>query len=127
MKKFMQLQIFATLMFIFSVFFAPQAMAQSAVSAPAVVGAAVAATASPATSAAPEAPQGGQQQPPTPNAPPAEGRKRAPIRVRVLRDGPFGKANDVIELEASKLKAAEAGGDVDSSEAAVEYALSLKA
>lgn len=47
------------------------------------------------------------------------------VKVRVLVDCVHGKANDVAELPASAIKAAESEGLVDSSAAAVSYASGL--
>ena len=49
------------------------------------------------------------------------------VNVRLLVDGPHGKANDVATLPALEAKELEASGQADSSRAAVAYALSLKA
>lgn len=49
------------------------------------------------------------------------------VKVRLLVDGPHGKCNDVATLPATEAKELEAAGQVDSSKAAVAYALSLKA
>lgn len=61
---------------------------------------------------------------------PLAGKPAAPpektVKVRVLVDGPHGKANDVAVLPATEAKELEAAGQVDSSKAAVAYALSLR-
>lgn len=49
------------------------------------------------------------------------------VKARVLLDGSLGRANDVIEVPSDQVKALEAEGQIDSSKAAVAYALSLKA
>lgn len=47
------------------------------------------------------------------------------VKVRVLMDCEHGRPNDVVELPAAALKAAEAAGYVDGSAAAVAYASAL--
>lgn len=54
-------------------------------------------------------------------------RKRAPVRVRILVDGPHGQVNQVVELPADIAKALQADGAVDASPEAVAYADSLAA
>jgi hypothetical protein len=46
--------------------------------------------------------------------------------ARVLVDCVHGKANDVVNLNAADLKAAQEANQVDAEKAAVKYALSLK-
>lgn len=48
------------------------------------------------------------------------------VKVRLLVDGPHGKCNDVANIPATEAKELEAAGQVDSSKAAVAYALSLQ-
>jgi hypothetical protein len=57
-----------------------------------------------------------------PPRPPAE-----PVKGRVLRDGEYGKVNDVVTLTDAEAKRARKSGDVDTADAAVAYAESLKA
>ena len=47
-------------------------------------------------------------------------------KVRVLMEGAFGKADDVVELEGEELAQALASGQVDADPAAVAYAESLQ-
>lgn len=47
------------------------------------------------------------------------------LKVRVLVDCAHGRANDVAELPSSAIKSAESDGLVDSSTAAVAYAMTL--
>ena len=47
-------------------------------------------------------------------------------KARVLVDGAFGKADDVIEIEDEALESAVASGQVDATPEAVAYAESLK-
>lgn len=47
------------------------------------------------------------------------------LQVRVLVDCSLGRCNDVAEIDAGALKAAEDAGLVDSDKAAVAYALTL--
>lgn len=46
------------------------------------------------------------------------------VEVRVLKDGAFGKCNDVVEIDAADVKTL--AGEVDAEPAAVAYAKSLK-
>lgn len=46
------------------------------------------------------------------------------VKARVLVDGAYGKANDVVEVSAAE---AEASGELDAHPDAVAYALSLSA
>lgn len=52
--------------------------------------------------------------------------KTKTVKARVLLDGSLGKANDVIDVAADLVKGLEGEGQIDSSKAAVAYALSLK-
>ena len=47
-------------------------------------------------------------------------------KARVLMDGAFGKADDVVELGGEELTQALASGQVDADPAAVAYAESLQ-
>lgn len=57
------------------------------------------------------------------NEKPAKAAK--PVKVRLLCDGAYGKANDVVELPAGTAKQMSTDGQADSDPAAVAYALSL--
>ena len=60
------------------------------------------------------------------NATPAKADKPAKaVKVRVLVDCAHGRANDVAEIPSAAVKGQEADGLVDSSAAAVTYALTL--
>lgn len=52
--------------------------------------------------------------------------KAKTVKARVLLDGSLGKANDVIDVASDLVKGLEVEGQIDSSKAAVAYALSLK-
>ena len=52
--------------------------------------------------------------------------KAKTVKVRVLMDCAFGKANDVVTLSAADAKAAEASGTADTSKEAVAYAMTLE-
>lgn len=58
-------------------------------------------------------------------APPKADKPAKAVKVRVLVDCVHGRANDVTELPSAAVKAQEADGLVDSSAAAVTYALTL--
>lgn len=60
-----------------------------------------------------------------PGNPPKAEKPAKAVKIRVLVDCAHGRANDVTELPASAVKAAESDGLVDSSAAAVTYALTL--
>jgi hypothetical protein len=62
-------------------------------------------------------PEPAPQPPEPPAAPPA------PIKVRVLRDGSYGKCNEVVLMDAEL--AASLAGEVDAEPEAVAYAESL--
>lgn len=47
-------------------------------------------------------------------------------KARVLVDGSYGKANDVVTLSAAEVKSGVAAGELDSNAAAVAYAESLQ-
>ena len=64
-------------------------------------------------------------QPPKSAMPPKADKPTKAVKVRVLVDCAHGRANDVVELAVMAVKAAEADGLVDSSAAAVTYALTL--
>ena len=57
--------------------------------------------------------------------PPKADKPAKAVKVRVLVDCVHGRANDVAELPATAVKGQEAEGLVDSSAAAVTYALTL--
>ena len=57
-----------------------------------------------------------------PSTPPT---KAKPLKVRLLVDCEFGKANDVVTLAAAEAKEAEKQGLADSNKDAVAYALTL--
>lgn len=61
-----------------------------------------------------------------PVATPEPGKGVKLTKVRLLMDGQYGKCNDVVELDADALKAAEAAGHADSNKAAVAYAMTLE-
>lgn len=64
-------------------------------------------------------------QPPKTAAPAKADKPAKAVKVRVLVDCAHGRANDVTELPATAVKGQEAEGLVDSSAAAVTYALTL--
>lgn len=47
------------------------------------------------------------------------------VNVRVLSDCDLGKANDVVQLDASLVESYERGGNVDATPEAVAYAMTL--
>jgi hypothetical protein len=61
--------------------------------------------------------------PESPPEPPAAQSSSTTVKVRVLRDGSYGKCNDVVTMDAEL--AASLAGEVDADPAAVEYAESL--
>lgn len=64
-------------------------------------------------------------QAPKTTIPPKADKPAKAVKVRVLVDCVHGRANDVTELPATSVKGQEAEGLVDSSAAAVTYALTL--
>ncbi|PQA78694.1 hypothetical protein [Rhodoferax sp. TS-BS-61-7] len=54
---------------------------------------------------------------------PAKGKT---VKARVLVDGTLGKINQVIDVPQENVKTLESEGQIDTSKAAVTYALSLK-
>lgn len=48
------------------------------------------------------------------------------VKARVLADGSLGKINEVVDVPQENVKALESEGQIDTSKAAVAYALSLK-
>lgn len=63
----------------------------------------------------------------TKQTPPPVPQPQGKVSVRVLSDGPYGRVNDVVELDAADVVAAKEHGYVDDNEAAVAYARSLTA
>lgn len=76
-------------------------------------------------SASNEAAQGSHTPPARNPSPPAPVQETT--KVRVLRDSPYGLVGEVAEIPTELVAGAEASGMVDSNEAAVAYAESLKA
>jgi hypothetical protein len=56
------------------------------------------------------------------DAPPAAKKTGKTVKARVLMSGIYGQPNDVADVDADEVKAAEASGQIDASKAAVAYA-----